>query len=75
MQQYSVTQGTNIAALMAAFTIFAPLTLKLFTDFTNFTGEDWSQWGASGTVLVTALISYVNRFKKGDVTLAGSIKK
>lgn len=72
---YSVTQGTNIAALLAAFTIFMPLAIKLVTSPLEMTDVEWSQLGASGTVLVTAAISFVNRFKKGDVTLMGSVKK
>lgn len=75
MQTYSVTQGTNIAAFVASFTIFTPLLVKLFTAFQEFSPEDWSQLGASGTVVITAAISFVNRFRKGDVTALGSIKK
>lgn len=72
---YSVTQGTNIAAFVASLSIFAPLVLKLFTHPTEMSGEEWSQLGASGTVIVTAIISFVNRFRKGDVTLMGSVKQ
>jgi hypothetical protein len=74
MQNYSVTQGTNIAAFIASLSIFVPLVIKLFTTFGEFSAEDWSQLGASGTVVVTSLISFVNRLKKGDVTVLGNIK-
>lgn len=72
---YSVTQATNIAAFIGALTIFIPLATKLLTAPLEMTGDDWTQIGASGTVVVTTIISFVNRYRKGDVTLAGSIRK
>lgn len=62
---YSVTQGSNIAALVA---VLALLSTKL-------------QWGMSadditvivaGVIAVVAIVvSFINRYKKGDINIAG----
>jgi hypothetical protein len=62
---YSVTQGSNIAIFIAVLTL---LVKKLNWDLTQ---EDITTIAAAIVALVAVIASFVNRYKKGDVTLAG----
>jgi hypothetical protein len=62
---YSVTQGTNIAALISVLTLLANK-LEL-----NWTMDDITVLVA-GVIAISAIITnFINRFKKGDISLAG----
>ena len=66
---YSVTQGSNIAVFIAVLTL---LVKKLNWDLTQ---EDITTIVAAVVALIAIVTSFVNRYKKGDVTLAGSYLK
>ena len=65
---YSVTQGSNIVVFIAVLTLLAK---KLNWDLTE---EDITTIVAAVVALIAIVTSFVNRYKKGDVTLAGSFK-
>ena len=65
---YSVTQGSNIAVFIAVLTL---LVKKLNW---NLTQEDITTIVAAVVAIIAIVTSFVNRYKKGDVTLAGSFK-
>ncbi len=65
---YSVTQGSNIAVFIAVLTL---LVKKLNWDLTQ---EDITTIVAAVVALIAIVTSFVNRYKKGDVTIAGSFK-
>ena len=65
---YSVTQGSNIAVFIAVLTL---LVKKLNWDLTQ---EDITTIVAAFVALIAIVTSFVNRYKKGDVTIAGSFK-
>jgi hypothetical protein len=63
---YSVTQGSNIAAFIAVLVL-------LSQKFNLGVSADDITIIVSGLVaLVAVIISFVNRYKKGDVTIAGA---
>jgi hypothetical protein len=62
---YSVTQGSNIAVFIAVLTL---LVKKLNWDLTQ---EDITTIVAAVVALIAIVTSFVNRYKKGDVTIAG----
>jgi hypothetical protein len=62
---YSVTQGSNIAVFIAVLTL---LVKKLNWDLTQ---EDITTIVAAVVALIAIVTSFVNRYKKGGVTLAG----
>ena len=62
---YSVTQGSNIVVFIAVLTLLAK---KLNWDLTE---EDITTIIAAAVALITIIVSYVNRYKKGNITLAG----
>ncbi|MES2060222.1 MAG: hypothetical protein V4438_04295 [Patescibacteria group bacterium] len=64
METYSTTQTTNIAAFAAA--------ISLIVSHPNLSNPADVQTLITALVIaVTAIISWINRFKKGDVTVTG----
>lgn len=69
MNNFSITQATNFVALAGAIVVIA----KLFK-----VDLDQSQIEAllgAGAVIIATVISFINRYKKGDVTLTGVKRK
>jgi len=66
-QGFSVTQGSNIAVFAAAIA----LVVKYFKPDAGITQEEVGVLLAAVATLVAAVISFINRFKKGDLTLGG----
>lgn len=67
MQNFSTTQAANLAIFAGA--IF--LVVKHFKPEIAITKEDIEVILTATFVFVAAVVSFVNRFKKGDLTLGG----
>jgi len=69
MNNFSITQATNFVALAGAIVVIAKL-FKVELDQSQIE----ALLGASAVIIAT-VISFINRYKKGDVTLAGVKRK
>lgn len=69
MNNFSITQATNFVALAGAIVVIAKL-FKVDLDQSQIE----ALLGASAVIIAT-VISFINRYKKGDVTLAGVKRK
>lgn len=69
MNNFSITQTTNFVALAGAIVVIAKL-FKVELDQPQIE----ALLGAVAVIIAT-VISFVNRYKKGDVTLAGVKRK
>lgn len=69
MNNFSITQATNFVALAGAIVVIAKL-FKVDLD----PSQIEALLGASAVIIAT-VISFINRYKKGDVTLAGVKRK
>lgn len=67
MTTYSVTQQANIAQIVAALGII----VRIFSDSASVTPEEWQIVGIAIVGLVTAGLSYLNRYGKGNVNALG----
>jgi len=68
MKNYSVTQATNFVSLAGAIVVI----LKIFN--VEIDAGQLAELLGAGAVIVATVISLINRYKKGDITLAGARK-
>jgi hypothetical protein len=69
MNNFSITQATNLTALAGAIVVIA----RLFNH--EFDQSQIEALLGAIAVIIATVISFINRYKKGDVTLAGTRKK
>lgn len=65
---FSTTQASNIASLAGAIAVLASIFGK------NVDAEQLTQVMGAVVVIVSAIVSFVNRYQKGDVTVFGARK-
>lgn len=70
MTGYSITQQANLASLIACVGII----MRIVSDPSSISAEEWQLVGMSVVTFVASAISYVNRHMKGDVTGLGKYK-
>jgi hypothetical protein len=69
MKSVSLTQTTNYASIAAALVI---ITRVLSTgDIASLTEGDWLTLIAGIGIVVTSLVNFHARYKRGDITVAG----
>lgn len=67
MENFSTTQGANIAIIASAIVIL----ITKINDLTSLTAEDITTIIAAVVAIVASVKSFINRFKKGDITVVG----
>jgi len=65
---FSTTQASNLASLAGAVAVLASIFGK------NVDADQLTQVMGAVVVIVSAVVSFVNRYKKGDLTVLGSRK-
>ena len=72
MENYSTTQATNLVSFGAVITIV----IRIFTthSVSDVTEAEWQMLGAAIIIGITNVVSWIDRFKKGDVTVLGARK-
>lgn len=70
---YSTTQATNLVSFGAVVTII----IRIFSthSIADVTDAEWQMLGAAAVIALTNIISWIDRYKKGDLTVAGFRKK
>lgn len=70
MQNYSTTQASNLTVFAGAVVILLAKG-SLVLHPTSLTADDIAELLASAGIVIAAIISFISRFKQGDLKLSG----
>ncbi len=70
MENISTTQGANFTVIATAIVLI----VSKINDFTSMTADDYVTIMMAIASIYAGVISAINRYKKGDITLGGRYK-